>query len=246
MAETTVSSNNSIPIKKRIVHRRRSIIREFSLNTSTHGIPGIARSESIHNRIFWSVALLIFTGIMFYFIIQAIRAYFNYPTQTTITISSERLQNFPAFTFCNGGGIRHDKFIEAFLSYANQRNLTNIGDINSFTEIQAQFFRSYFPILLNQGGSVDYYTYTLDSMLVDCQYAEIPCSANDFTSFYSAVYGRCFTFNAKTKNNTLYYDYPTSGIGTLQLRLYLHIQEYVPIRSEGKIDTCNSHLVPSK
>ncbi|CAF5142835.1 unnamed protein product, partial [Rotaria sp. Silwood1] len=43
------------------LHRRRSIIRDFSLNTSTHGIPGIARSQSIHNRIFWIVSTLVFT-----------------------------------------------------------------------------------------------------------------------------------------------------------------------------------------
>ena len=33
------------------MRRRRSILQEFSVNTSTHGIPGIARSESVTNRI---------------------------------------------------------------------------------------------------------------------------------------------------------------------------------------------------
>lgn len=32
--------------------RRRSIIRNFCLNTSAHGLPGIARSQSIWNRLF--------------------------------------------------------------------------------------------------------------------------------------------------------------------------------------------------
>ena len=53
------------------LHRSGSIIKEFSLNTSTHGIPSIPRSESIPNRIFWSISSVIFAGMMIYFIIQA-------------------------------------------------------------------------------------------------------------------------------------------------------------------------------
>ena len=56
------------PVRKR--RRARSIINEFFLNTSTHGLPGIARSESIHNRLFWIATLSCFTGIMLYFITQ--------------------------------------------------------------------------------------------------------------------------------------------------------------------------------
>ncbi|CAF1035211.1 unnamed protein product [Adineta steineri] len=66
---TSSTSNNTAMInpmsadacKNGPSHRRaRSIIREFSLNTSTHGIPGIARSQSILNRIFWAISTLIF------------------------------------------------------------------------------------------------------------------------------------------------------------------------------------------
>ena len=42
--------------------RRRSIVRQFCLNTSTHALLGIARSESVHNRVFWSISFVFFHG----------------------------------------------------------------------------------------------------------------------------------------------------------------------------------------
>lgn len=41
-------------------------------------------------------------------------------------------------------------------------------------------------------------------MVIDCQFARIPCFVNDFISFYSSWYGYCFIFNAKRKNENLY------------------------------------------
>ena len=62
------------------IGQRRDIIKEFSLNTSVHGIPGIARSQSIHNRVFWLISFIAFTGIITYFVVTAILAYYSYPT----------------------------------------------------------------------------------------------------------------------------------------------------------------------
>ncbi|CAF1235385.1 unnamed protein product [Rotaria sp. Silwood1] len=75
-------------------YRRRSIIREFCLNTFTPALPDIARSESIHNRLFWLISCISFILIMIYFIVQAILAYFEYSTQIDISYVSEWPQYF--------------------------------------------------------------------------------------------------------------------------------------------------------
>jgi hypothetical protein len=93
----------------------RFIIRDFGLHTSTHGIPGIARSRSIHNRVFWTISFISYTGIMLYFVIEAILAYFQYPTQTSVTFSDEWPQAFPAVTICNYSPFRYDQFIGPYL-----------------------------------------------------------------------------------------------------------------------------------
>ncbi|CAF0832939.1 unnamed protein product [Rotaria sordida] len=107
-----------------IYRRRISIIRDFALNTTTHGIPGIARGRSTQNRLFWSLVFMIFSGVMLYFIIQAIRTYFEYPTQTRVNITSERIQYFPALTICNAGGVRADAVFLPYAHYVQNFNVT--------------------------------------------------------------------------------------------------------------------------
>ena len=125
-------------------------------------------------------------------------------------------------------------------------NLTDPSstDVSSLTLLQ--FIMSYLPILINSGLPIDVYTFSIESMLIQCTYAESSCTAKDFTSFYSATYGRCYTFNAKTKNNTLLYSYSNSGLGVLSLRLYLYDHLYITYRSEGrrKVFTEFSCVIP--
>ena len=117
--------------------RRRSIIREYALNTSTHGLFGIARSRSKHNCIFWTITFLISTSIMLYFVTESIKSYFEYASTTSVSIVVERTQTFPAVTFCNYAPARYDRIIGPFLNYTNSNNLTNTNDTSTFTPQQA-------------------------------------------------------------------------------------------------------------
>ncbi|CAF1664318.1 unnamed protein product, partial [Adineta ricciae] len=218
------------------VRRAGSIVKEFSLNTSTHGIPGIARSESKLNRIFWSTSLLIFTGIMSYFIVQSIRAYFEYPTQTSVAIVGEWPQAFPAVTVCNHSPLRYDRFIEPFLNYTNTFGLTNTSDKNYFTKVQASYIQDYLIYKLNRNESLYEYFYSLESMMISCSYNGEKCSAADFTWFMSPRFGLCYTFNAKPKstiNKTLRYNADNGANGLFELDLYVHQHQYVPYISSG-------------
>ncbi|CAF3602930.1 unnamed protein product, partial [Rotaria sordida] len=181
--------------------RRRSIIREFSLNTSTHGIPGIARSQNIHNRIFWIVSTLIFTGIMLFFIVESMKAYFNYPTQTSVSFIVERSQAFPAVSICNFSPIRFDNFIEPFLNFTKSRNLTYTNDTSTISIELVPYITEFVQNLLNDSEPVTSYFFPLNSTLISCLYNGQRCQANDFIPFYSSSFGRCYTFNAKMKLN---------------------------------------------
>ncbi|CAF2800664.1 unnamed protein product [Rotaria sp. Silwood2] len=218
------------------VQRPGSIIKEFCLNTSTHGLPGIARSQSIPNRIFWSVSTLAFTGIMIYFIVQAIHAYFEYPSQTSVSVIFEWPQAFPAVTICNYSPIRYEKFIGSFLNYTNSLNLTNTTDTTNFTATQSLYIDDFLIHKFNQGDSFMDFFYPLEEMMISCAYNGMSCSAANFTWFLSAVYGMCYTFNAKLKNATndgIRYNADYGGNGVLELRLYVHRHQYVPYRSNA-------------
>lgn len=216
-------------------NRRRSIIREFSVNTSTHGIPGIARSQNLSNRLFWTAALLIFTGVMIFFISASIRDYFQYPTQTSVTTIIERTQKFPAVTFCNYSPLRYDLFIQPFRHFINATNTTTI------TLGNAPLIRDFIRYRFNSNQSIDEYLFTVNTLLISCDYNGDRCSPNDFLTFFSPLYGACFTFNAKLKTmdeSSLRLTTDKGGNGLLQLKLYSHSHLYVPFVSEGNQLKC--------
>ncbi|CAF1156566.1 unnamed protein product [Rotaria sordida] len=208
--------------------RRRSIIREFCLNTSTHALPGIARSESIHNRIFWSVSFIGFAVIMIYFIVKAIMAYFDYPTNMDVTYTREWLQYFPAFSFCNGSPLRYDQVMGPFLSYINAINMNGTTTVDTF---QISDLWNFLIYKSNRNESIGPFFYSLSSMLRACTYNFQQCSAQDFIPFLSSSYGLCYTFNAKLKNSnsdSRRYTNQNGGDGNLYLSLYVHSHQYIP------------------
>ena len=227
---------NTMKSDQELLPQPRLIIQEFALTTSTHGIPGIARSQSHHNRFFWAISLLAFTGIMTYFIAESIQAYFAYPTQTLVSIAEENNPLFPAVTFCNYSPLRYDRFIQPFLDYTNGLNLTNTNDTTSFSESQAGYIRDFFQYKLNRGESLEDYFYSLDSMLISCKYNSLNCSKEDFLTSISSRYGYCYTFNAKShqiRNGTLFKSGTNGEWGNLRIDLYVHSHQAVPYFSDG-------------
>ncbi|CAF4701698.1 unnamed protein product [Rotaria sp. Silwood1] len=208
--------------------RRLSIVREFCLNTSTHALPGIARSASIHNRIFWSISFIGFAAIMIFFIVKAIMAYFDYPTSMDITYIREWPQYFPAFSFCNGSPLRYDQIMGPFLSYINATNINSTTTADTFQLSDLWDFLIYKS---NINESVESYFFSLSSMLRTCTYNFQPCSVQDFIPFLSSSYGLCYTFNAKLTNSytdSIRYINQGGGDGNLYLGLYVHSHQYVP------------------
>ncbi|CAF0767303.1 unnamed protein product [Adineta ricciae] len=226
-----VNTENLLMSTPKLRRNNTSIIKEFSFNTSMHGIPGIARSESLLNRAFWSVSFLIFTGIMLYFVVQSIITYFNYPTQTSVSFSDEWPQNFPAVTICNNSPFMYDSFIGPFLNYTNSLNLTHTNDTTVLSSQQARYIRDFLIYKLNRNESVTDFFYPLESILIKCIFNGISCSVNDFIQFVSPVYGSCYTFNAKVdhiNNGTIHQCGDYGGVGLLELGLYTHNHQYVP------------------
>ena len=217
--------------------RRLSIIREFGLNTTSHGIPSITRSQSIPNRIFWIVSTVAFAGIMLFFIVQSMISFFQYPTQTSVSTVVDRSQPFPAVSICNYSPIRFDTFIGPFLNYTNSLGLTNTTDNSTISAAQSTYIRNFVQYLFNNGYAAYLYNYSfpLESMLLFCSYNGQSCNTTDFISFLSSTYGVCYTFNAQLKSNQTGVRSVTDngGTGILQLRLYAYSNQYVPYIVEG-------------
>ena len=225
------------PNDEKKMRRRRSIIQEFSLNTSTHGLPGIARSESVHNRVFWTISFVCFTGVMIYFVTTAIINYFNYPTQFDLNVIREWPQYFPAVSICNASPFRLDRLIQPFFNYTRSRNKSTPSNASTIPPSLIMELGDFIIEQLNTNAALEQYLFDISSMLYTCQYNSMPCTAADFIQFTSASYGLCYTFNAKMKNSSaqkVRYGNANGGDGILELELYTHNHQSIPYFVKGK------------
>lgn len=220
---------------RRVGHRRRrSIIHEFCSNTTAHALPAIARSENRWNRLFWSITFVIFFGIMIFFVVQSIRAYFQYETTIDNSFETEQPAYFPAISFCNISPIRFDKIVEPLI------NFTNFTLTNPIDPIVISRIDDFLIDQLNRNQSLKSYSFSLASMLFSCSFNGQLCSEKNFTTFISAAYGLCFTFNAKLKNivgGGIRIGTTLGSSGIFNLNLYIHKQQYVPY-----LTTCKSQI----
>lgn len=224
-------------------HRTRSIVREFALNTSAHALPGIARSRSITNSLFWTLSFLLFTGTMSYFIVETIINYFSYPVQTNVNIAVDRSHPFPAVTFCNYGIARWDLIQADLANYLFLNNLTNSSASSAIDDNSTIYLLDFMIFTLNRNGSLAKYFFDIKDMMIGCTYNEQICTEKDFTPFMSTGHGYCYTFNAKSNNiltKPLRNINDGGNFGNLQIQLYAYSHLYIPYFTQGIMNPNNT------
>ena len=163
--------------------RRQSVIRDFFRATSIHGLPAIARSHSSRHLAFWSLAFLLFFGIMLYFVVVSILAFFAYPTQTNVDIVVEYPMSFPAVTVCHYAGLRSDLFLGPFINYTIDLGLvssnTSTEDVLKNPVLSFTIFQ-FLLDLVSRNRSIADHAFDLKELLFSCTYNDLPCNASDF------------------------------------------------------------------
>lgn len=239
----STSFDNTLPVTKnshKMESKRQthvSIIHEFCATTTAHGLPSIARSQSIHNRIFWIISFIGFFGATTYFIVIAIQAYFDYETKMDINYDKQWPQNFPAVSVCSMSPFRLDQLYEPLVNFINRTTSTNGTPTDNQPTFDLRFLNNFMIDTLNRNQSLEPYAFSLASILQFCSFNGIPCSADNFTTFYSFTYGLCFTFNARLKDlddGGIRLGNLNGGIGVLSLGFYVHTNQYLPYVSPGK------------
>jgi hypothetical protein len=100
-----------------VEQRRRSIVADYLLSASTHGLRSVGRVYSACNRFFWIVIFTIAFGLMLVFVVSTIVEYYSYPTQTSTEIHLDRKMPFPAVTVCNANPYRLDKMNTSLVAF---------------------------------------------------------------------------------------------------------------------------------
>ena len=77
------------------------IIKNWFLNSPTHGIRRISQAKSILGRVFWSLIFLIFTTLMSISIYTIIMKFIASPTKISLTVRQIRdPDHIPTISFC--------------------------------------------------------------------------------------------------------------------------------------------------
>ncbi|CAF4087271.1 unnamed protein product [Adineta steineri] len=203
----------SIEQKHFTEQRRRSIVIDYLITTSTHGLRSVGRAYSTCNRIFWIV-------------ISAILQYFAYPTQTKVEINLDLSMDFPAVTICSATPNRYDRvnislinfFYRLFPSYVKfNQSILNSLVLPLYMDL---FNRNQIKEWQSTG-------YQLADIMLYCNYNEIDCS-NAFIPSISSIFGNCYTFNWKT---SIPFFALNSVSNTFVLRQGLSLGFYIPRES---------------
>ena len=182
----------------------KKIISEMALSTSVHAIPNIIRTPHRKLKIIWIIFFLISTGFCLFLVFKSITTYLEFEITTKIKYIYEPKSVFPAITICNKNPLLTD-YAKNMLRDVTKRN--NLTDLFDTTENKIESDPTLFSIVVGLGllyAKSEYLNetekkklgYSMDDMLIDCNFEVESCTSNDFVWYYDYNYGNCYRFNS--------------------------------------------------
>jgi hypothetical protein len=106
------------------------------LNSTSHGVPNIIRTEHKSIKLLWIILILISIGFCSYFTINGILEYLQFQTSSSLSAKSEPSIELPALTLCLttffGKRDASHKIIYNFIERKTGKKITNLSDYISF------------------------------------------------------------------------------------------------------------------
>jgi hypothetical protein len=179
--------------------RRQSMIINYSLTTSTHGLRSIAAAYNTLHRVFWIVAFVGSFICMSGFVIFEILQYLAFPTQINVEIISKRNMPFPAVTICSANPFRSDHMYNALNAYVEESGMNVTKE-----HLHILTFAMLVDLInQNRTSELSQIGFQLSDILLECSYNGMNCSAN-FVRSLSPIFGNCYTFNWKVPGKKLF------------------------------------------
>ena len=102
MENNTLDSEANKLVESPLRMQIKDAIKETCMDTTLHGIPHILDATNhVTLRIIWILATLTSFGACFYFVIQSILSYLQYPAFISVEKYNEVPAKFPMVSFCN-------------------------------------------------------------------------------------------------------------------------------------------------
>ncbi|XP_059583568.1 acid-sensing ion channel 4 isoform X1 [Alligator mississippiensis] len=219
---------------------------EFASRSTLHGLQHIfQRGPFTARNLLWLLAFLALLCLLVDVYAERLGYYFQYPHITQLEEETLPGMVFPAVTLCNLNRARVSQLSSRDLYWAGEllglldgadRVLAPedadvdagilaalAGRLNLSAEDRAR------PFDLAELYERTAHRLDLGGMLLNCTFAQEPCSARDFQPVYTR-YGKCYTFNGDRRNPRVARQ---GGMGNgLEIMLDIQQEEYLPIWRE--------------
>lgn len=210
----------------------KKLFKESALNSTSHSIPKIIRTEIIIIKILWFILTLIGVGASAYVIVKAIMDFCKRDVVTKVRIIHEDFPLFPTVTICNLNPIVTKSGINIINSEMQFDNKTYEEILD---EENSEVYYYYLAILNNiatnwTNDRKKELGYSYNDMIIKCDFMRYrTCEEKDFDWYYSPKYGNCYRFNSgyynnKTEKELIVSTSPGSDYG-LSLNLFVGVEE---------------------
>ncbi|XP_053396435.1 uncharacterized protein LOC123544907 isoform X3 [Mercenaria mercenaria] len=189
-------------------------IKEFTQNTTLHGIRYVGGSHSTFRRLMWLIFVLAcLTGVIFQ-IVDRVGYFYDRPIAVNVKINYNQTLDFPAVTICNQNAFRATKaaeshryrLIEYIFSTTGKISMEKLEKFNSTDLSLEELYTSL--------------AHTKEDFIVNCVWKNGECSRNDFEMILTD-HGVCYIFK-KEKRDMLV---ASSGVDS-GLRVTLNVEQY--------------------
>ncbi|XP_006818454.1 acid-sensing ion channel 4-A-like [Saccoglossus kowalevskii] len=224
------SSDEDMSHQRNCAPRCRDRLREFTQETTLHGIRFTTDSKSnIYRRLMWVLFVSLGTaGVVITLKDSAIR-FIAQPVTTVVEIHHPNAVPFPAVTVCN-----YNKYRQSVLAGTWAEDLLykmygspvqgEIGEVDwsNYTDVITNLNRTAFEMEA---------AHQIEDMLIACTWSsETACGPENFTNVMTN-YGVCYTFNGDVKNGLTVKN--RGSMFGLYMVLDIEQHEYMPGVSKG-------------
>lgn len=180
------------------------IIVSSCMETTAHGIIPILKRENFFIRFFWTVCLLVSTGVCAYMVALSIIGYFDYDTVTKVEKISLISTDFPAVTICNKNAFMTEASLQFMDEIMLKYNVTDMNNLSAFYDsLNATGISDYkYLTVMNalDPNRTDEFRrslgYSISDMMLTCMFGYAGCVPDDFHWYYNIFFGNCYTFNS--------------------------------------------------
>ena len=172
-----------------IYSKVKGVVVEIATNSSTHGLPNIARTNSFFLKIMWFIFTVLCTSICLYLNVKTILNYLDYEVVTKISVINQIPAPFPTITICSLNMLATDYAIEYTTNMTKSLlEQAKLYDLPEYSENFSIFDPELYRYIIVSSAADQRMNdqqrkalgISLEKMMIKCIYNFQPCQSSDF------------------------------------------------------------------